>query len=535
MMRFAYVVSAGVCLAALAPLSAEPLPPVELTVDPWQGVVAWSPPAGETLVSLEKPVHGSAEIESGQVVYTPTPGGDFWSVGSDRWIVMVATSEGALVHRRLTARAGSPIEGPPTTHFEPGEALPPTHDDFGQIEIGAAGALLGEGGALIALDGKGREAYFEYQVIPHGFRGTNNSDAGCADLRMGLGTPESFTVDNCQQDINGVTGCSMVLISAVPTVAEAELFRLELGVTSSETLLRGVAYDAWGGSTAMPWTAVSGGSQEVRMDWWTGDSGGMRLRIDGRVRGEIRDVASPGIYVGEMRVGAPVSSPGLGLDLAIDAIRVRNGHLEHDSGHVTADPFEEDLALWHAVGTAGGGVSVARAAALGGYSGLELALGAGGWGAWILDRTPAGEDAAGLRFRLDTDALIMADDDILNLVHGQPTDGPGVESRFLVRLWQKDDALKIRASTHDDYGVHYNTPYAVLSAGDHLVELTWRAASEVGSSDGRLRFWLDGQLIGELTALDNYSLAIESVRFGAMFLKPGTGGTLYLDEFESWR
>ncbi|MEM7350773.1 MAG: hypothetical protein AAF657_08205 [Acidobacteriota bacterium] len=535
MMRFAYLVSAGVCLSALAPLFAQSQTTTQLAVDPWQGTVEWSEAEG-TLSVVEAPVHGAALIrQDGTLVYTPTLGGDFWTVGSDR-LTVSEDLDGVVTTHRLALRASSPTVGPPTTHFE-GEPLPTEVDINEQLWFGAAGALLGEGGMRIALDGTGTEAYLHYSVEESYLGDPNNTDAGCADLRMGLGDRGIRLPDAaCEAEEGGFQVCVLTLLSARAT-SGGERFRIEAGLSSTETLLRGVAFDSEGARHASAWIPVTDNQHEIRLDWWTGEDGGMRLRIDERTRAEIRGVASLGLEVDEVRIGAPINPPGASFNLKMDAITVREGPVAHDYEELTADPFESDLSAWETMGTSRGDITVTPAAAITGLAGLELDLQPGSdWGSWILDRQPSGDRSAGVRFLVDATYLEMGLGETMALVLAHPEDyGPSVASRFLVRLWDSPTGLRIRASAHDDQGGRHDLPYASLPDGPHRVELTWRAASEVDRYDGRLRLWLDGTLIGELTDLDNDTAVIESIRFGAMYVQDGTHDILYLDDFESWQ
>jgi hypothetical protein len=68
------------------------------------------------------------------------------------------------------------------------------------------------------------------------------------------------------------------------------------------------------------------------------------------------------------------------------------------------------------------------------------------------------------------------------------------------------------------------------------VEVDWQAASAGGANDGRLDLWVDGATQTGLSGLDNDTLRVDYVRWGAIAqIDAGTTGAFYLDEFESVR
>ncbi|MEM6793247.1 MAG: hypothetical protein AAF725_04665 [Acidobacteriota bacterium] len=544
-MRLATAVSACLILFSLHARGAQAAD-YEITADSAQGEVSWAPPSGVP-ISVEGARHGTAAIVGASVTYSPTPGGDFWTVGSERLLVRVAheTTSGSVYALKILA--GSPGFGPPTTHFEAGETLPPIEGLDTQVFLRPAGALLGDVGAHIVLDGSGDPAFVQYRLdgfLDTGPSGDPNGDpnstpAGCADLRMAIDSGTRALLTECQGESDTVNCGALSLLKAL-TADGVELFRIEVGLTATSTQFRALAFEPGGSRRATPWVTTSALPHEVRLDWWTEGSGGARLRIDGRVRGELRGLNMADLSVADLRIGAPDSAPGSSHNLAVDAITVRSGDAAREVSPGTADAFESDLSSWNAMSEAAGFLRVSAAAALGGDSGLEIDFDehSGGWGAWILDTVPDSSASMGLRFRIDAADLEIPQNQTLVLALGQTSNGETVASRFMIRLWQSPSGqTRIRASARDDSDTRHVLPYVSLGGpgvNHHQVELEWRAAREPGSEDGWLRFWLDGALIGELTELDNDELFVNSLRFGAMFVASGTRGELRLDEFESW-
>jgi hypothetical protein len=88
----------------------------------------------------------------------------------------------------------------------------------------------------------------------------------------------------------------------------------------------------------------------------------------------------------------------------------------------------------------------------------------------------------------------------------------------------------------DDAGSwRLGTP-VVLGDSANLIEIEWRAASADGANDGFTTLWINGVRQVDLTGLDNDSRRVDSIRIGAVGgIDSGTRGTIFFDEFESYR
>ena len=84
-------------------------------------------------------------------------------------------------------------------------------------------------------------------------------------------------------------------------------------------------------------------------------------------------------------------------------------------------------------------------------------------------------------------------------------------------------------------GARADTAFVPITDSEHFFEIDWRRAGVPGADDGAFELLVDGQAAAELLALDNHPGAVESVRLGALTVKPGAAGTLYYDQFESRR
>ena len=94
----------------------------------------------------------------------------------------------------------------------------------------------------------------------------------------------------------------------------------------------------------------------------------------------------------------------------------------------------------------------------------------------------------------------------------------------------------LQASLLNDSSAWISTNWYGISDGYNQINMAWKAASSSGANNGSLTFWIDGNLISELTGVDNDTLRIDRVQLGAVDgVDTGTRGTTYFDEFVSSR
>jgi hypothetical protein len=80
-----------------------------------------------------------------------------------------------------------------------------------------------------------------------------------------------------------------------------------------------------------------------------------------------------------------------------------------------------------------------------------------------------------------------------------------------------------------------DTGFFAITNAPHVVELDWRRSSGPEARDGSFQLWIDGTSVALLEGLANSASGVDFVRLGALAIKAGASGTLYLDEFESRR
>jgi RHS repeat-associated protein len=86
-----------------------------------------------------------------------------------------------------------------------------------------------------------------------------------------------------------------------------------------------------------------------------------------------------------------------------------------------------------------------------------------------------------------------------------------------------------------DAGGWVDGAWHTLDPGRNAIEIEWLASTALGANNGLMRLWLNGAWFDAVYQVDNDTLALDSVRLGAMGVDAGTSGTLHLEEFESRR
>jgi len=93
----------------------------------------------------------------------------------------------------------------------------------------------------------------------------------------------------------------------------------------------------------------------------------------------------------------------------------------------------------------------------------------------------------------------------------------------------------MQALTFFDDGTHAATPWTPISDAAHRLRLRWQAADR-RAANGFLRFWIDGQLAGELTGLANSQKRVDRIWLGdGGGADEGTVGSFVYDDFRAWR
>jgi hypothetical protein len=202
---------------------------------------------------------------------------------------------------------------------------------------------------------------------------------------------------------------------------------------------------------------------------------------------------------------------------------------------IFSDGFESgNLSRWSSASTDGFDLVPSQLAALAGTEWGVLASVDDTHGLYVQDDLPSAEDRYRARFYFDPNGI-------------DPGEGSG---RFRLRLLiafdglnrrlvtlvlrRREGAYSVHARTRLTDGTRAETPFFPISDAPHFVEFDWQRSGP-GMSDGYLALSIDGVVVANLLGLANDASAVEFVRMGALTVKTGAGGILYLDEFHARR
>jgi hypothetical protein len=154
--------------------------------------------------------------------------------------------------------------------------------------------------------------------------------------------------------------------------------------------------------------------------------------------------------------------------------------------------------------------------------------------AYVQDNTPVDEPRYRVRFYVRLTSTAMAATDEFDLFTAFANDDTPV---FRLTVYFDGTDHKLRFTAREDGGSETSfTSGVVLVDGWRAVEVDWQAASSSGANDGILDLWVDGASQTGLSSLDNDTMSVDYVRWGAVdAIDVGTSGSFDLDEFESVR
>ena len=197
-----------------------------------------------------------------------------------------------------------------------------------------------------------------------------------------------------------------------------------------------------------------------------------------------------------------------------------------------ADGFESgDLTAWSSSSTDGGDLSAATAAKLHGNYGLNCLID-DTTDMYVRDDTPNGETRYRIRFYVDINSLVMANNNEFLIFRAIRTSTGKQGFSVNVKYTTVAGYIIYVGVRHDDLSYEYITANGVTDAL-HCVEVDWKASSGVGNNDGFCSLWIDGILIGTISNVDNDIFIMDYANLGVIGKPSGTSGTLFLDDFQS--
>jgi hypothetical protein len=153
---------------------------------------------------------------------------------------------------------------------------------------------------------------------------------------------------------------------------------------------------------------------------------------------------------------------------------------------------------------------------------------------YVQDDSPIDEVRYRARFYVRLNSLAMNATDEYQLFAAKAGDTTRV---LRLTVYHDGTDRRLRFTTRlDGGGETAFTSGIVLADGWRAVEIDWQASSAPGADDGSLDLWVDGAPQTGLSGLDNDTMSIDHVRWGAITgLDAGTSGSFSLDAFESRR
>lgn len=161
--------------------------------------------------------------------------------------------------------------------------------------------------------------------------------------------------------------------------------------------------------------------------------------------------------------------------------------------------------------------------------------------AYVQDNSPSGESTYRARLYVNLRTLTMANGDEFDLFRA--SDGadpvpPATAGNPVIRLAirQTGAQKQLVVTARLDAGTEQSAAVVNLANGWRSIEIDWARATAPAANNGRLGFWVDGAVKTGLTGLDNDTLSVNYVRWGAVAnLDTGTSGTFRMDDFASQR
>ena len=112
---------------------------------------------------------------------------------------------------------------------------------------------------------------------------------------------------------------------------------------------------------------------------------------------------------------------------------------------------------------------------------------------------------------------------------------PARRAVTIVLRRQPGGQYAVMARVRLDDGTVRDTGFFDITDAPHTVEFAWQRARTASAADGTFQLWVDGVPVATLAGLDTDTRRVDFLRLGAMSVKTGASGTLYLDKFESRR
>ena len=203
---------------------------------------------------------------------------------------------------------------------------------------------------------------------------------------------------------------------------------------------------------------------------------------------------------------------------------------------VFEDSFEsDDLSAWDGQWNPDGATfEVTGDAALSGVPGLRIGVPPGSTFGMLVKDIPPVRERLHAAFLMNPSQLTLAEGYSIALLAG--LEGHNGNFTFQLRMRPRNGEVQIKIDTWDDaFAWNSMQGWATIDpTKTSAIHVEWWTAEAPGSADGGVVLRLDGEIVGQISGLDNSTRFVSRFRFGALGIDPGTSGSLDFDAFRSW-
>lgn len=157
---------------------------------------------------------------------------------------------------------------------------------------------------------------------------------------------------------------------------------------------------------------------------------------------------------------------------------------------------------------------------------------------YVQDDTPANEGHYHFSFYFDPNSFDPGEAQNhkrIRLFIGYKDNSGSLQRAIVIVMIRNGGNYTVFARPRTDDGGTADTNSYAITDGPHLLDFDLTTATTNSSADGVLSMSIDGVLKETKTGIQNNLRKIDTVRLGAMTVKGGASGSIYLDEFKSNR
>ncbi|MEM7586676.1 MAG: hypothetical protein AAF560_25025 [Acidobacteriota bacterium] len=486
--------------------------------------------ASQTVIQASHgPFHGQLAFTSEGAVYEPGDG--FVDAGADVIILTLTPPEPAVLRIRIVAGAVSPEDQAvvlgDTTGLPPHWQSWTVHDPGRDLEI--INGLFGDAFVFGPEDEDGPT--LEAVLDGNGTSG-NGTTTSTTHLDVEVREPPEQGLGT-----NGITFFQILdsgsLVGEIQATWFADAFftgwKVQLASASS--------------LQASPGFELETGVNRLQIRRWTSTIvsppiGGLELFVNDVSVANLPAAIHPQNGTETHRIlRTKVPGPGQYEMIIQNVTTLRSDDVVDPTERLSTESFDGGLGgAWVPVNSVAQGTSPQTLPGPGDRLDLDFGLVAQGTSSYLEKLVPLVEsdDPPGFAFRfwMDPTAVSLDPDTSVRIATAcQPSGSCGP-----VRIWLGHDGqdFTVTATAWRSGGsaARIETP---ISNAPHLVEVRLRHGWLPGLAKGSLELWIDGELIGRETGIDNHAAQINKLRLGILTDAAGSTGVLGIDDYEAWR